>query len=304
VPDYIKVLRPINLIIVFITQFFFYYKLIVPCLTSANLSPSLQLKEMVLFVLVTVIISACGYIINDYFDFKIDRVNKTNNSELNKKNLLVYFYSLLTLGFVISIYIAFQLDKIHLILLYPLAALLLYFYSKSLKLKGFIGNLVIASFCSFSTLILLLAEPQMSYSIDSKVIFVVRTIYAFSIFAFMINLIREIIKDIEDMNGDISAGSNSLPIKIGIARTQILVQFNTVALIAFIIIWTITSKETIGFQNQMFNIIFLVGPLVMSMLKLKKATNTADYTKLSALYKWIMFGGLISIILISNQINF
>ncbi len=300
--NYIKAIRPINLFIIAVVQAYLIFYLIRPVLALDGYMPRLSLISSLLFIVTTLLITAGGNIINDYFDLENDKLNGEEKS-ISDLNSLKLFYNVLRItGFGLAIYIASTIQSMPLVLIYPLAVIVLYYYSKTLKKRGLIGNLVVALFTAMVPAILLIAEPQLLNSNNPNCQKATLIILIFSIFAFMINFIREIVKDIEDVDGDKTINNKSLPISIGIDRTKIFVYFHTVFMLILIMVWTFIAIAYNDFRSIIFNMIFIIAPLTLSILKLSKAKEKIDYHKVATLYKWIMLAGMISLILLINNI--
>lgn len=293
-------IRPLNLFIVGLTQSYFLFKLIYPSLIKLGIEPRLDNIHAILFCGVTLIISASGYLINDYYDYEIDLHNQVKKSKLSKKNLLSWYIGFVVIGGIFALYISYTIDKWNLFLIYPFVIILLYWYSKQLKYYGLAGNIIVAGFTAFVTLILFVAEPVLLHSKEIVIREAAEILIAFSIFSFLSNLIREIIKDIEDREGDKIKHSRSIPITLGIKKTKILLNFLILVLIVLLTYWTFTFDVN-NFRSIIFNCIFLLAPLVLSFLRLYHAITKLDFHHLSTFYKWVMISGLISLVITNSN---
>jgi len=307
--SFFQLIRAKNLLIVAISQVLLFYKLIY--LSTDDGVSDLSIPLFLLLVLSTVIIAASGYVVNDIIDAPIDRINKPKKQivakSLSIKNAWFLYWSIVIVGFVISFYVAYQIDNIPLVLIYPAAVLLLYFYSKYFKKNGFLGNLVVSIFCAFVAGIIWFAERQfVAYLTEADPQlgqWVIEVFLAYMIFGFLATLYREIIKDIEDIDGDKALNYKTLPITMGIDRSKFTSQIIGWFLLVLIVLWGIHQiqfyiDQTFPLANISFLILFLITPLVFVIFKTKKAEVKEDYSKISSLLKLLMVSGLIYILII------
>lgn len=182
--------------------------------------------DMFLLVLSTVMIAAAGNIINDYFDVKADRINKPEKliitKHIKRRWAIISHWSLNGVAFLIGIYLSVKYDSASFALIHLISINLLWFYSMILKRKVLIGNLAIAFLTSLIPILALIfyTKSRSDISIFSSE-FVL--IHILSVFAFLQNFAREIIKDIQDMEGDKLIYVRSLPMVIGIAKTRVII---------------------------------------------------------------------------------
>lgn len=295
--NYIELIRPVNLAIIAATQVFVYYYIIKAnferALIESNLSPAL----LFVFVGVTLLLAAGSYVINDIFDCTEDQINKEKKSltyrRISVKNAKIYYYLLSAVGFIMAWAIATSISKFHLLIIYPIAVFLLYQYSAKWKKQGWKGNLVVAGFCAFVIAVFLVAEPQLISNAHPSAKLACHTILALSLFAFIINLCREMIKDIEDIEGDKIAQSNSLPITIGISKTKALTKILIYSLIVLILLWLYHMRYRSDFFINTFAFLFLIAPLRVSVTKITQAREKFEYSFISRLLKLMMLSGLI-----------
>lgn len=302
---YLSLLRLKNCGIIIATQLIFYYHLIIPVLNRLGLQATLSSFQVILFVICTALLAASANVINDVFDQETDKINKSEQNvvgaQITAQQAKYYYYSLVLIGFIIALYLALTINKFHLVLIYPMATTLLYLYSRSFKRIPLVGNLVVAGFTAFVTGVLLIAEPILLYNMNPKLHIVFGLILAFSAFAFLINLAREIIKDIEDMDGDKITQTSTLPLKYGVAKSKKVIFFVNFCLIFGIVIWILLSPEIHDYRAVAFGLVIIVGLLLYGSSKLMKAIEKFHYTKLSLLYKYIMLAGLLyCLLLIQN----
>lgn len=270
-----------------------------PAFEAVSLDLRLDIRLGSLFVICTVILAATSYIVNDILDQEADHINKPNRSyipnRISTKVGWIYYGALLVIGFLIAVYIAMQIEALPLLIIYPIASILLYLYSRSWKLQGSLGNLVVAGFTAFVPGVLLIAEPAL---LDVPALENARDmVIYFVVLSFLVNLARELVKDIEDIEGDKSMGSKSLPITMGIDRTKVLAAFVIVLALVTTGSFAYMVKETLTFRSGSFLGLFVLSLLGLSLLRLGKAEVKADFSRVSALLKLIMLAGLIFLII-------
>jgi 4-hydroxybenzoate polyprenyltransferase len=263
--------------------------------------------QFILLIIATLCIAAAGYVINDIEDQYADSINKPKKQYIGvniNENFAFYLYMILSItGIGIGYYLANLVGKNSFVACFIITSMLLYMYATSLKKIPFLGNVIIALLTAFSVLIvgffdLLPATYNGNYT---QQMYLFSVLIDFSIFAFIINLIREIIKDIEDVNGDYNADIKSLPVILGIGRTAKVVQIITVIAILLLLYYML-----INFINAplvlAYTLLFVFGPLILFLIKLFGAKQKADFAFLSNLLKIIMLFGILSIAVIQLNI--
>jgi len=304
--DFIKLIRFPNLLIIVVIQTILQYKILRPALIDANIDLLLSPNLFVLLVLSTVIIAATGYIINDIMDVDIDKINKPEKMIINRvitiRHAWQIYWVLVVFGFLISFYVAYRIDNLPLVLIYPIAVLLLALYSIRLKRMLFIGNLVVAIFSALVTGIIIFAErasfgllqdtDQHSFKLISYIFF------GYMIFSVLTSLYREIVKDLEDIEGDKSEGCNTIPTVFGIRRSK-FVAF----VFAFVTLWLLGPWLFSLFDAEQHTLIiavfvFVLLPLLYTMYKLRQANNSQEFHHISTSIKILMAGGIICLLLI------
>lgn len=279
-----------------------YFIFLLPIFNKLNITPVLNGHLWWLFVIDTMLIAAGSYVVNDIFDQSTDKHNKPNKSTLINQsisnNLAWYIYITITIiGLDIAIYIGFMIDKLPLIIIFPCAVGLLYYYSKSWKRKPFIGNFIVATFCAFVPAIIWYAEYdniKLIKNISLKEYnWVVNIFTAYISFGFLTTIIREIIKDIEDINGDQLSGYITLPIAIGVKKSKYLALIFSLLLLSSYVLWL---KGCNGIELliliALLGICFVI-PTFFIIYKITKAKVTQDYSKISKYLKYIMIMSLI-----------
>jgi 4-hydroxybenzoate polyprenyltransferase len=266
----LKLTRFGNLVIIGLAQYF----------TAGFLVGMHTLNDIKLFLLSisTIAIAAGGYIINDYYDVKIDYINKPERVIIGKKitrRYAILFHVVLSiLGIMLGIYLSWRLGAINII-----SVFLLWLYSNNLKRLPFIGNLTVAILTGLSIFVV-----EIFYNTNNPLIL----IYAF--FAFFMTLVREIIKDMEDLKGDNSFGCKTLPIVWGIRKTKFLL-YIILVVFAGVVVFLNQLYTALPFK---YHLIFLFIPLLWLLFRLIRADMKKDFTRLSIYCKVIMLFGILS----------
>lgn len=271
---FLKLTRFWNLLIIALAQYF----------AAVFLEQHASLADWRLFVLSlsTVIIAAGGYIINDYYDVKIDLINKPERvvigKEVNRRFALL-FHSLLSMsGVALGFLLNWRIGAINF-----LSAFLLWWYSNDLKRQPFVGNFVVALLSGLSVLLI-----NVLYKENHPFVII------YSIFAFAITLVREIVKDMEDLKGDNSFGCRTLPIVLGIRKTKMILYL---LLVAFII--TVAMIGYFYLSLALYYLLFiLVVPSLLLTITLARADTKKDFYLLSQMCKVIMLLGIGSMVLV------
>jgi 4-hydroxybenzoate polyprenyltransferase len=270
-----RISRPINLLMVGFTQLMTAYFLVE---TTPQGLPVFQDFNLYLLVFSTIIITAAGYMINDYYDVKIDYVNRPHEVIVGKgikRRMIIMLHTVFNFaGIGIGFLIAPRIGLINFV-----AAFLLWLYSNQLKRKPFIGNLTVAFLTGLA--IYLVAF----YYQKSELL-----VLTYAIFAFFLNLIREIIKDIEDRPGDRKHGCRTLPIVIGFRKTKDVIFLVAICFVCAIMIITIELNKP-----QLFYYFGGLGIFFMYfMYQIYQADRKDHFSKLSIFAKILMLVGTMS----------
>ncbi|HEX7414040.1 MAG TPA: geranylgeranylglycerol-phosphate geranylgeranyltransferase [Bacteroidia bacterium] len=305
---FIKLIRFNNLVVIALTMFATRYFLMQPILAIRHSSMQLQLSHTDFFLLIlsTVLIAAAGYIINDYFDVKTDRINKPEKLYIDKgvkRRLAIFIHTLFNIvGFLIGVYVAYQADNIFLCGIQFVSITALWFYSTHLKRKVLSGNILVATLSAMVSLQILffempLLEHKFLQSIQSFS-FLYLSVCSFSLFAFLLSLVREIVKDIEDFKGDYETGCRTMPIVWGIKASKAIVAglLSNILLLLIFIFYKLYKLDFSLLLVYLFVFVFI--PLCFLILKLYRSQQKEAYHLLSKWVKYIMLTGVLSTLII------
>ncbi len=276
-PNLLRVMRWPNLLIIVLTQYLSAIFLI------GDLS---QWKYFIgdwrlfLLCLSTVLIAAAGYIINDYYDIKIDYINKPHKVVVGKiikrRVAMAIHLTLSSLGFVMGVVVSPWVGVVNL-----LAIFLLWLYSNQLKRLPLLGNLTVALLTATTLLVVALRYQENN-----------PYVYMYALFAFVITLVREIIKDMEDLQGDQNFGCKTLPIIWGIRKTKNLLYLILAIFMASIFYFI--EKLAIEYL-YIYMTIFLI-PMIFFIYRLVMADAKRNFSYLSTLCKLLMISGILSMV--------
>jgi len=235
-----------------------------------------------LIVASTVMIAAAGYIINDYYDIKIDLINKPDRVVIGKtitRRYAIFFHTVISVtGVGIGLLINWKVGAVNFV-----SVFLLWLYSNNLKRLPLIGNLVVALLTGLSIFLLSFLYEQY-----------LPLVMTYSLFAFFMTLIREIVKDMEDMKGDTTFGCRTLPIVWGIRKTKSFL-YGTILVFSFLVLWLDYQQLKISW---IYFIPLLFVPMSILFYRLLKADTKKEFYQLSQLCKIIMLLGICSMIFV------
>ncbi|NVO03461.1 MAG: geranylgeranylglycerol-phosphate geranylgeranyltransferase [Bacteroidetes bacterium] len=296
---FFRIIRYPNLLMIIFIQYIVRYCLVKPVLAIEGIPLQMSELNFALLVLSTVLITAAGYVINDYFDLRIDRINKPDKIILGKKisrRKAILIHTIFSLfGILLGFYVAFSVGAIKLGFINAVITVLLWFYSAKYKQKFLIGNVIVSILSAFVIIIVWLFEffalikSGTMFFTASKSIFIY--IMAYAAFAFLITLIREIIKDIEDIKGDSITGCRTVPIVLGVQRTKLFINILAGVCVVFLVYILVDLYDLELFRYSLF---LLIGLYLYLIVKVQLAKEKDDFIFLSSFTKIIMIAGILT----------
>lgn len=300
---FLRLIRVSNLLIIIVTQYFIRWFILKPILITAGFRVQLGTLQFAMLVISTVAIAAAGYIINDYFDRKSDLVNRPGKvivGRLISRRYAMFFHIFFTaIGILAGAAVAYSIGRISLTIIFVFASGVLWFYSTTYKRQILVGNIVVSVLVGIVPLMVLLFELpllvkeykfyNLTRGIDFSYLIIWIGIY--SGFAFMINFIREILKDMEDFEGDAIFGRETVPIAWGMktARNITIILIGlTILPILYLLYFHLSDK--ISFT---YIILFVVVPLLLIAFGTFWASSKKQYHTLSSMVKFTMITGLL-----------
>jgi len=310
---FLKLIRWPNLLIVALTMILMRYAVIEPVISkisvalssgSGELTP-LSLKfpwyDFLILVIATLFITAGGYVINDYFDIKTDLINRGEvivGSKVPRRKAMLWHNVLNAAGVIMGFYVSWKAGYFWMGIMFLIVSGLLYFYSASYKRQFLIGNLVVAVLTAMVPMLVVIFEwPALYryYALNSSAPLRLDIIFywvgGFALFAFLTTLTREIIKDIEDFEGDIAYGRNTVPVVTGIVTAKIIsITLIAVTVALLFIIWH-------SFLNDKITLIYITVTIALPMFyviyKLFTSSNKHQVHSASRMMKILQFAGVL-----------
>ena len=304
VAAFFKLIRWPNLFFIALTQCLFYFGVF----RSIIIEPAYQARDHFLFFLLcaaSILIAAAGYIINDYFDLQIDAINKPEKIVVDKfvkrRWAIMWHWILSVIGIFLSVYISYKTGKWIIAAANIACVLLLWFYSTSFKKRILSGNIIIAALTAWVIVVIYFfcganidVFDEQHIFFDAKKFFKYTVLYAG--FAFVVSLIREVIKDLEDMEGDARYHANTMPVVWGVPASKVFTAVWLVVCIATLTIVQLYALQLGWWAIPLYTVIFVVLPLVIILRRLYQAVTPAHYHQLSNGMKLVMFAGILSML--------
>jgi 4-hydroxybenzoate polyprenyltransferase len=310
---FLNLIRWKNLLMVVLTMVLMRYAVLAPLLSKIGVvltsdggkvvPMSLQLPwyDFIILVVSTVFLTAGGYVINDYFDIKTDLINKGKvivGTKIPRRTAMMWHNVFNIIGVAGGFYISYRAGYVWLGTLFLVVSGLLYFYSASYKRQFLIGNIIVAVLTAMVPVLVVFYEWPALYKFYSfnaielpSFNFIIYWIGGFAIFAFLINLIREIIKDIEDFEGDVAYGRNTIPVVIGILSAKIV----SICLIGITII--LLYLTWYFFINDVITLVYITAlvslPLLYVVYLVTRSNEKKQLHNASSIIKAVMLTGVL-----------
>lgn len=300
----VQLIRLPNLIFIVLTQWLAYECLVVRGLGQSMFQSNYSIDalprlDFLWLTLSTVLIAAAGYMINDYFDMGIDTINKPEKVTIEKvfsRRSIIAWHSVLNM---IALVIASSIFIEHLkwrFLIIQLGSItLLVLYSTTFKRKLLIGNICIALLTALTVFSVGVYHPK--FDVLQLQFRPIQVFWLYIVFAFLITMIREVVKDLEDMKGDSSQHCTTVPLVWGVQRAKYICYGLAALLLALIILALIMKASPSWVLNALW-VIGIVCPLGFVMVQLHHAQQSVQFRKLSSQLKWITLAGILSMIFV------
>lgn len=294
--------RPLNLFIVAVTMFLTRYVVLVDVLGKGDIKElALSHLHFISLVLSALMITAAGNVINDYFDQKVDKINKPKKvivgKTINRKVAILVHQGLNILGFLLVFVVSWQTHFWQLLIFPVVISFLLWWYSPILKKKPLIGNLLVAV-CTAAVPVFavvsdihILSSSLHNHSHDGMSLYTYAWLWVLGIaaFAFVLTMIREAVKDVQDSPGDSTEHYKTLPIILGIKRTK---HYIMVWMIVFFAMTGWCMSRVDAFNDLIWIALCLSLPMTIALIQVMRATIPEDFGRVSRWIKWVMVGGL------------
>jgi 4-hydroxybenzoate polyprenyltransferase len=301
--DYLQLVRYKNLIIIALLQWTMHTCVIKPLLLPFKVSSATSDVAFWLLAMASLLIAAGGYIVNDYFDIKIDEINRPDKvvvgNRVSKKAAMRLYQILTGIGLCIGIGLAVWVRSVTFGFLFVAITGLLWFYSASYKRQFLVGNLivgVVTALVPFMVGFMEVAFLRQTYGELLDFTPLAPTVFAwingFALFAFLVTLIREIVKDMEDEEGDREMECHTMPVVWGMARTKWVV-YGLVAVVIAIAGWYVSK---IHFANDSltlrYYIIGIIVPFLYFVYLVIRARHKPALHQAAGFLKFIMIIGI------------
>lgn len=301
-----RLIRPLNLAIMALTLILVRYCLFLPIFRQNNLEGLMPDWQFLLLVVATVFIGAGGYVINDVLDIELDKVNKPKKQVIgtlisDEKGKKLHM-NLTAVGVVFGIAFSYLAGNIMLGVLFVIIPTALFYYSYKYKYLPAAGNLVVAALSALTVIIYwvfefyqLKGQPEPFIEASRYFLLINHLLLPVAGFAFIVSLIREIIKDVQDLEGDTRFGCKTLPVVMGTNGTRVLVILLQVLTMVGLAWFQVTLHRT-GYELMAYVLIVTQVLLGTALLLTVFAGSKPSYSRLSILFKIIMLTGMLSLI--------
>ncbi len=302
IASFLRLIRWPNLFFIALTQALFHVCILDTSLHAVSLKPLIEGNTLFMIMASSIFIAAGGNIINDYFDLNIDQINKPDklvvDRIISRRWVIAWHLIVSFIGIALSFYVDWKIHS-HLIGWANLGCvLLLFIYSASLKKKFLVGNILVSLLTAWVILILCLPEFHIITVNNPALIKANNKIFKYGVlyagFAFILSLVREVVKDMEDIDGDRRYGCKTMPIVWGLNATKVFV---AVWLIVLTITMTILQFYVLQFgwwMSCLYCVLLIILPLVWILRKLFDAQTQNDFHTLSSVIKAVMLAGILS----------
>lgn len=298
-----RLIRIPNLAMVFLTMYLMRWSIVRPILELLGFQPQMPEVNFFLLVLSTILITAAANVINDYHDVSIDRVNNPDkvviDRFISRRSAIILHFVLNSIGILLGIFVSLYHHIYWLIPGFILVPALLWFYSTSFKHKVLLGNLLISLLTGMVPLLVVLFEYPLTLRANQDVLEqfpnmfrpVLYWIVLFSVFAFLTNFIREIIKDAEGLEGHLEVGSRTIAVVYGRKVSKIIATvISVISLAGLTVVFLVFLRD---WMSLTYFAIFLAIPFLLLLFQIPKAEGANSFNRLSHLVKIIMLAGLL-----------
>jgi len=313
ITDIMTLVRLPNLLVVAITMMLMRYAVIRPLLdampvtltadplTLIRMTFQLGWLDFVILVISTCLIAAAGYVINDYFDIRADLINRGTiivGNTITRRKAMMYHNILNILGVIGGTYVSARIGYIWLGIFFVLISGLLYFYSATYKRQFLIGNIIVALLVAMVPMMVVIYDAAPIYVRYSQTVtdfpgvaILFYWVGGFALFAFLTTIIREIIKDMEDSDGDRETGRRTLPVLAGMVTCKIVVVVLSLFTVALLyLVWNRYLNDRI---TLIYISLLLAIPFAIVIYKVITGREKHHLHFASRVMKLIMLAGIL-----------
>jgi 4-hydroxybenzoate polyprenyltransferase len=297
---FFKLIRIENLLIISATQICIKYLVFAPLNDFSKFTPTLFSISLIS----TLLIAAAGYIINDYFDVKTDKINRPTtvviDVTIKRRWAMILHIVLNTIGLILGLYLALKCHNLKLLLIQISSILLLWFYSTHFKKQLLVGNIIVSLLTALIPLLPMVYDyyfsgginPMISMLLGSFLNKLMMIVIGYSAFAFLTSFAREVIKDMEDYKGDIQTGCKTMPIVWGIITSKVVTFFLLIITVGLLLLACLKFYH----EKEIIAVYYIAGlvivPLLLLIIKTITSKTSKDFKIASVLLKLIMLFGI------------
>lgn len=309
---FLKLIRWKNLVVLILAQGFLHFMIIEKLSLSVGEELPLKIYQLGMLILSTVLIAAAGNILNDLADVEVDQVNKPKKviigQRIQAKTAKFWAWMFNGIGFILALFLSYQLQFMQLALIQMMVILLLKRYSISFKNKVLAGNLLVALFAALSVFLVyvfnvvsIINNPIILASLQKQLPFIFTLTQAYVFFAFLSNLVREIAKDAEDVEGDKIFAIRTFSVVYGTEKALLLMRSLNFLLAISLGFFVFYSFKMDWNYLGIYLLIAVLIPVFYFEWTARKAKLKEDFMDLSFLSKVIMLAGILSMQVFSLQ---
>lgn len=306
IKPYFQLLRVGNIAFIAILLWIMEKWVATPLLQLAQFTEQMPWWVLLLLIIATTCIAAGGYVINDYFDVKIDRINRPDDlvvtRHISRESAMHLFMALSGIGIVTGLATAWWAHSWTLLMIFVVIPGLLWFYSASYKRQLIVGNIVVAFVSALVPLLIAIANADyLNHLYGNTLAYtpIVGQLYVwlggFAIFAFLMTFTREIVKDIEDIAGDREMECRTIPIVWGITTSKIIATIllmAIVALLAYVVIGILPFPHDWHTFSVRYVVFGIITPILCTLVLLWSANNKIEWHRIQTILKFVMFMGV------------
>lgn len=300
---FFRLIRIENLLFLAIFQILLRYCVVLPILEVNGIEPMLSSTNFVLLVVSTVFLAASGNVINDYFDVKADSINRPERvvvgKSIERRSVLLIHVAFTLIGVLCGLFISFVYRKETYAILFIAIPAILWFYSTHFKKQMLVGNLIVAMLVAVSACLVVSVEFAAIVSLSDPMIINTKACSSawfyttgIAFFAFLSNLAREIVKDMEDANGDKACGCHTLPVDMGVRYSKYIVVALEIVLI--VALWAtyaiIDAVRTVPYISVYYAVAITLPTIAVCVYLLRSKTRR-QFSTVSTLCKVVMMLG-------------
>jgi len=314
---FFRLLRPINLLIVAATAYALRWWILKPLVASAPVQMKLTMSEFdfMILTLMLVLLTGAGNIINDYFDLRVDRINKPKRIIIDKlikrRVAMAAHITLNAIAVIFGMYLSWKAQNLLLLAIPLFVAASLWYYSTSFKKQFLIGNVVVGIMAALLPLLVGIFELPKLFNLYYPVLaqfcednqttvgpanffkLLWIWIFCYAAYAFAVTLVREVQKDMEDIEGDSAALYETLPIVWGVKKGVLFVVALLILIISSLIYLQLMLFDSSAWLAKVIFNGLLVLPLVLSLLFTIKGRKKQNFSMAALFSKLAMLGMLI-----------